>query len=109
MTTATIASGASLSSEIRLPEGYYLTGVQIPDTWTTTAAGCTLQVSIDGATYSNAYDETGTEITFQAATSRWVRLPELGSLRFYKIRSGTSGTPVNQAGDRVLNLSISNM
>lgn len=107
--TATIASGESLSGEIRLPEGFFLTGVQTPSAWTTTASGCTFQVSVDGTTYTDAYDETGTEITFQAAASRWIRLPELGALRFVKIRSGTSGTPVNQAGARTLNLSISNV
>ena len=107
MQSTTILSGASLSPAISLPEGFILTGVQMPSVWT--AGDLTFQVSIDGETYNNAHDEVGTEITAVAAASRFIRIPELGAVRHVKIRSGTSGTPVNQAADRTINLSVSNI
>lgn len=109
MTTTTILSGASLSSVVSLPEGMFLSGVQIPSAWTT--ANLTFQVSIDGATYTDVYDSFGSEITVTVGgASRFVNLipQEWAGFRHFKIRSGTTGTPVNQAGDRTLNLSISN-
>jgi hypothetical protein len=107
MQTVTILSGTSLSGAVSLPEGFIFTGVQMPSAWTT--ANLTFQFSIDGATYTDAYDEVGTEITVVAAASRFIRIPELGAVRYVKIRSGTTGTPVNQGGNRTINLSVSNI
>lgn len=109
MKFATISSGESLSDEVRLPEGFYLTGVMIPADWDTTADGCSFQISIDGSTYANAYDETGTEIIFKVEADTWVRLPEMGAARFIKFRSGGASTAVTQSADRILYLSVSNI
>ena len=104
MLTATIASGASLSDEVRVPGGKAVVVIQMPASWTT--ANLTFQVSLDGANYYNLYDDLGGEVTVNAAASRIIRLvpADWWAAPFLKIRSGTSGTPVNQAGDRSITL-----
>jgi hypothetical protein len=105
MLTATIASGASLSSEVRVPGGKAVVAILMPATWTT--ANLTFSVSFDGATYQNLYDDLGSEVTVVAATGdRVIRLmpSEWWAAPFFKLRSGTSGTPVNQAGARTITL-----
>lgn len=100
--TATIANGASLSGAIDLGQAR-LWAIQMPAAWT--AAALTFQASLDGINYFNLYDNTGTEVSWTVAASqfqfelfpaKWL------AIRWLKIRSGTSGVPVNQGGDRVL-------
>lgn len=102
--SVTISNGTSLSSAVDLG-GTTLFAIQIPASWTT--ANITFQASADGVTYANLYDSTGTEVTVTAAASEFIVFsspaPWLG-IRFIKIRSGTSGTPVNQAADRALSI-----
>jgi len=100
--TLTIAEGASLSGAIDCTRGRYPGRIVMPAAWT--AAALTFQVSDDGTTYRNLYDEYGTEVTVQAAASRDIRLEPANwfTARYLKIRSGTSGTPVNQAAARTL-------
>ena len=106
MTTATIANGASLSSAVKLPEGYSLVGVQYPSAWTTTSGGCTFQASIDGTTYTDLYNSANTEINIAGAASRYVLVTGMEGVRMFKFRSGTTGSAVTQGADRVINLAI---
>lgn len=104
--TAVVASGASLSGAVTLG-GYRLAGVVMPADWT--AANLTFQGSHDGTTYWNVYDDAGSEVSVTAAEDRDIGIRAnvalaLAPWRFLKVRSGTSGTPVNQAADRTLTL-----
>lgn len=103
---ATILSGTALSGAIDL-RAASLAKIQMPASWT--AANLTFQVSYDGTTFANLYDEAGNEITVTAAASRVIAV-DVGTFigaRYLKVRSGTAGTPVNQGADRALQLSLS--
>lgn len=97
--TATIATGASLSDALEI-DGSAVVGVVMPATWT--AANLTLQASADDSTFNNVYDELGTEKTIVASTSRYIPLnpADFLGMNSIKVRSGTSGTAVNQAAAR---------
>lgn len=102
---ATISNGASLSAAIDL-QGRHLIGIVMPADWT--AANLTFQVAqtADG-TFADVYDSAGNELVAVAAASRFIcDIPELQGVRFLKIRSGTTGTPVNQGAARTLSLTI---
>ena len=102
--TATIASGATgLSAAVDLREYGTLIGISMPGTWV--AANLTFQTSADGGTtYQNFYDSVGNEYTVTAAASRniMINAADFLGVRYLKIRSGTSGTPVNQTASRDL-------
>lgn len=97
--TATILSGASLSDSIEV-DGSAIVGVVMPAAWT--AANLTFQASHDDTTFNNVYDEFGTEKTVSASTSRYIPLnpADFAGADSIKVRSGTSGTAVNQGADR---------
>lgn len=98
--TVTIANGASLSGALNIASRNFF-GIIMPASWT--SAALTFQGSFDGTTYYDLYDETGTEVSFTVSTSRYVIIStpaKFLGLKKLKIRSGTSGTPVNQGGDR---------
>lgn len=102
--TATIANGASLSDAVDLNTGA-LFGIVMPSDWT--AASLTFQVTFDGTTFVNLYDTAGNEITWTAAVSQYLQdaaPAKWFGVRAVKVRSGTSGTPVNQGGARSLTL-----
>lgn len=104
-TTVTIASGASLSGAADLDQ-YTLAAVVLPGTWST--AGLTFQVTYDGTNYFDLSDKDG-EVAISssvAVASKAIALEPYKFLRAagVKIRSGTSGTPVNQAADRTVTL-----
>lgn len=106
--TATIAINASLSGEVDL-EGFTLVSIIMPAAWT--AANLTFQASdVTGGTFQDVYDDQGVEVTVQAAASRSIGIDllagALAGFRFIKIRSGTTGTPVNQAAARTLTLAV---
>lgn len=106
--TVTIENGASMSDAVRLNKmdsvklgGLRLFGIVIPSAWT--AANLTFQTSYDGVTYQNLYDKDGSEETVTVTdtdTSIWLNPATFAAVPFLKIRSGTSGTPVNQAAAR---------
>lgn len=101
VSSVTIASGASLSDALPL---LYLTlvGLVLPALWTT--ASVSFAVSLDGTTYVPLYDESGELVITTADASRAIRLDPakfVGWL-YVKVRSGTAGAPVNQAGARVI-------
>lgn len=104
LTLAVITSGVSLSTAVNI-DPYRLVGIAMPATWT--AANLTFQASHDnGTTYNNLYDDLGTEMTVTAAASRYITLDPavFAGINYLKVRSGTSGTPVNQGGDRTITL-----
>ena len=101
---ATIANGQSLSGALSLG-GLRLFGIVMPAAWT--AANLTFQMSPDGGTtWVNMYDTNGTELTATAAVSRFIAFDptNFASIQSIKVRSGTSGTPVNQGQDSTLQL-----
>jgi len=76
----------------------------MPAAWT--AADITFQVSADGSTYCNLYEEDGTEFTLTVGASYHVMISpdSLWGAHWIKVRSGTAGTPVNQAAARTITL-----
>lgn len=104
--TVTIASGQSLSAELDL-EGFKLVCILMPAAWD--AAAITFQISdVAGGTFLDAFDDAGVEISATVDAARAVGfddiLPELSSVRFMKLRSGTSATPVNQTASRTFKI-----
>ena len=102
--TATIENGGSLSGAVDLG-GRKLVAIDMPSSWT--AASLTFQASPDGVTYDDLYD-SATERSVTAAASRYLafNIADWVSVRFLKIRSGTAGTPINQAAARTLTLVV---
>jgi len=102
---ANIASGEALSGAIQL-HGYRVSGIQMPSSWTT--AALTFQGSVDGVTFNDIYDEAGVEFSVAAAASIYIGLDagalELSDIPYLKVRSGTTGTPVNQGAAREIKL-----
>ncbi len=100
-----IPNGASLSAAVNLGTKT-LVGVVMPAEWT--AANLTLQAAVaEAGTYNNVHDKAGTEFAITAAASRAITLASddlIGIGRWLKVRSGTSGVPVNQGADRTLKL-----
>lgn len=104
---AFIANGTALSVPFNLSDKV-LCAVIIPPTWT--PAALTFQASDDGgATFNSMFDDQGVEVTVASASVVAGQRISLDpstfcSVDFIKVRSGTSGAPVNQAGDRHLTL-----
>jgi hypothetical protein len=101
--TATIDINQSISADIDL--GLMRLGrIAMPGTWV--AADLTFQTSHNGADWNNLYDKDGAEYTVKAAASRSMLIPlsDMLSVRYLRIRSGTSAAPVNQTASRTLTL-----
>jgi len=100
--TATIAISTSLSAAIALPPGWYPAAILMPAAWT--AADLTFQLSLDGTTFADLYDDAGTEVTAKAAAARYITLDplEFRTARAIKLRSGTAASAVNQEAARTL-------
>ena len=101
--TVTIANGASLSGATSELDGR-LVAVMTDSAWDTNSM--TFQVSFDGSTYYNLYDDVGeyTISSVVASTCRSVNLNNFIGARYIKVRSGTSGAAVNQNGDTVVSI-----
>jgi hypothetical protein len=106
--TATIASGQSLSGEVDLEDAEYVS-IVMPAAWD--AASLTFQASpTSGGTFYDVYNAGGSEMSLTVAAQRVVTMRQtnvhelLPTLRYIKIRSGTSGTPVNQTAQRDITL-----
>jgi hypothetical protein len=93
--TVNIATGGSLSAAGQ-SVGNALVGIVMPAAWTT--ANLTFQVSQDGVTYQELYDNTGTAVTVTTAASYTHALAPAAWMGFnyIKVRSGTSGSAVTQ-------------
>lgn len=101
----TIANGTALSSEVNV-NGLRIVGIQMPAAWT--AAAITIQALISQSgetpTFGEVVDASGTAISLATPTAAtYMALPDTLALRALgriKIRSGTSGVPVNQGAQR---------
>lgn len=101
---ATIANGAALSGAVNL-EHMDLFAIEMPAAWT--AAAITFSASYDGTTYLDVYEDDGDEVSFTVDASRYVLIRDPAKffgIKQIKVRSGTTGTPVNQGGARTVNL-----
>jgi hypothetical protein len=100
---AIIANGQSLSAAIGLG-ATPLHAIAMPAAWD--AAALTFQGSIDGATWLELTNASGSAISVTAAAGQLIVLdPTLWrAVNFIKVRSGTSGAPVNQTAQRTLTL-----
>ena len=103
LATAVIASGASVSSAVKLA-GTMVSAIQMPAAWT--AASITVQGSYDGVTYFNLFKDDGTELSATVAVNQQVIVawPDLASVRYLKLRSGTAALAVAQGGARSINV-----
>jgi hypothetical protein len=102
--TCTIENGGSLSGAVDLG-GRKLVAIDMPASWT--AASLTFQASPDGATYDNMYDgATERSLTVAASYYSMLNIGDWIGVRYMKVRSGTSGTPVNQGGARTITLVV---
>ena len=101
--TAVIAQSASLSGAIAIGEKVAI-GILMPAAWD--AANLTFQASVDGVNFSNVYDSSGNELTVTAAAGRYIELDPsvFVGINQIKLRSGTSGSPVNQTAARTLSI-----
>lgn len=93
--STTFAQGASLSSPVLLPG--VIVGVVLPATWV--SAPISGQASGDGGlTYTNAFDDSGNEITLLMAAPGYNSLlpNDFPAGVWVTLRSGTSGAPVMQ-------------
>ena len=101
-----ISNGTSLSNAALLGD-HCLVGMMMSAGWD--AASMTFQISFDnGVTWQNLWDDSGNEVTL-APTSPAGKYMALspdpyGGIEFIKVRSGTSGSPVNQTADRDISL-----
>ncbi len=98
---AKFAPGTSLSAPIYLGAGT-ISGFQMPPAWD--AANLTFQLSDDNVTYQNAYDSGGVEIVVNAVAGRFIPVDPsaFNGFLYVKLRSGTSGAPVNQTAARTV-------
>ncbi len=104
--TALIASGSSLSAAIPLDRRPVLR-LLIPSGWTT--ASVTLQGSLDGTNYYDLLAEDGNAITLSASAGKFIQISnpdDWAGYKYLKVRSGTSGSPVTQAADRTITLTV---
>lgn len=102
--TATIANGAALSDVVDLGPEARLKAVQMPAAWT--AAALTFQVSTDGTTFIDLFSSAA-EVNFTVAANQMIGLTYdqnsfFERFRYIKVRSGTTGTPVNQGAQRLI-------
>jgi hypothetical protein len=105
-TTATITTGTSLSAAVALGNKQ-LVGIAMPAAWDT--AALTFQVSVDGGTTFIEMQSTSAVVSYTAAASQYIAVdPAIWrGVNTLKVRSGTSGSAVNQTTggtDRLLTL-----
>ncbi len=103
LANAHIANGASLSDVVDCASGR-LARIDMPASWD--AAVLTFQASEDGAQFYDLHKADGAEYAVTAAANQAVLIEsaDFVSVRYLKVRSGTSGSPVNQTGARTLNI-----
>jgi hypothetical protein len=97
----TIANGASLSSAIDL-QAWRLGRISLPAAIDGTTM--TFQVSTDGATWKNLYNEFGTEYSIVIGNDRTV-VPDLtmfAAAAWVKLRTGTAAAPTVQTAARTI-------
>lgn len=103
--TATFAQGASLSAPVLLPGA--IVGIVLPSVWV--AASISGQASGDGgSTYTNAFDDSGNEITLLMVAPGYNSLlpNDFPAGVWVMLRSGTSGAPVAQTNSGGVSISL---
>ena len=102
-TAVTITSGTSLSAAVALG-AKTMVGIAMPAGWD--AAVLTFQASVDDGTTWLEMQSTSAAISYTAAAGQYIAIdPTLWrGINKIKVRSGTSGSAVNQTADRVLTL-----
>jgi hypothetical protein len=100
----TITSGQSLSIAATLGVNRLLVGIQMDVGWD--AAALTFQMSPDGGTTWLEMQGASAVLTYNAAAGQYIAIdPTLWrGVTMLKVRSGTSGSPVNQTATRTLTL-----
>lgn len=101
---ATIALGESLSGEVAL-QGYRLVGIATPTDWDAATLTCSLDPDGSG-TFRDVYDDAG-ELVLSGGGNRVTFFSGANASRgivgeAIKIRSGTTGVPVNQTAARTI-------
>lgn len=113
--SVTIPNNEALSSGVDLGN-FSLAALEMPEGWAGTQV--TFQAKAkprdsdhpgvgdpNPEDWDNVYDSAGNEVTVTVAANRVVvDLPELAAIRYLRIRSGTSATPVNQSPSKVIRL-----
>lgn len=108
MASFSIANGASTSDTLDLGlagTGQRVVAIIMPSGWT--AAALTFSAGVASDSLNDIYDQGGTELNFTVGASRYVVLDQdqaanLTNIRFLRLRSGTTGTPVNQGAARTI-------
>jgi len=108
---ATIAGGdpTGLSGPIDIGENNVATRLTLPSTWT--GIDITFQVSSDGgATYHELLDDIDSPVFVNVGPDYSIALtPSIWQgIRYFKIRSGTSGAPITQVGSRSIAVTTAN-
>jgi hypothetical protein len=101
---ATIALNGSLSDSVDLGGGK-LAGIIMSPAWT--AAVITFQGSEDGTTFYDLYDRYGSEISWTVVAGKLHSNDDIVpflSLRYLKVRSGTTASAVTQEAERTLGI-----
>ena len=103
MASVVIKANESLSNAIILGDSKIIS-IAMPSSWT--SANLTFQGAYDlDETFFDIYDSAGNELAVVADTDRIITdVPELAVIKYLKIRSGTSSSPVVQGGDRIIKL-----
>jgi hypothetical protein len=112
MIPVVIESGQSLSSAADLGSKT-LVAIQMPAAWNISSYGyLSFQVSYDGSTFFNLFDETNAQLSFYADADRVIAFrafsPSLwAGVRYIKVRSGpSSASPIVQDAERTLQLIV---
>ena len=103
---ATILNAASLSDIIEL-NGASIIRISMPAVWT--AAEITFQVDDGDGTFRDLWMDWGWELWVETAVSRSIEMSVFFRGLHWdrvKVRSGTSGAPVAQGGDREIGLVV---
>jgi hypothetical protein len=102
--SVTIANGQSLSDAAHIGAGT-LVGIQLP---AFTSAALSFQGSFDGTTYAEVMDASAQAVGYTASTGAiYIKAPaDLAGVPYLKVRSGTSGSPVNQGAARTIQLIV---
>jgi hypothetical protein len=102
----TILTGQSQSDAIDI-EGFRLAAIDMGAAWTAANITVLAASELDG-TYRPLHADGGGELVITAAASRIIGIDAgsgvLAAVRFIRLRSGTTATPVNQAATRTLRL-----
>ena len=104
--TATILEAASISDIVEL-NGASLIRIAMPAAWT--AAAITFQVDDGDGTFRDLWMDWGWELWIDAVAARSIEMSVFFRGLHWdriKVRSGTSGAPVAQGGDREIGIVV---